>query len=171
MSCRILWSTNAWYRPPFPSDQGHRCSDTQLDTFQKQKVEPRNQWTHTWCHGNLSFILKDHFTIEGHCWDHPLLKHDNIGWIQAKVVVLLKEVLSRCQSELTGHYVPEEVEQKHSSDYLILVVQASLGSRTYTYRDLRRLTREPCILSHVFCLTTPGFCEYVLPGFGTGFFH
>lgn len=69
----------------------------------------------TWGHGYLSFTLQDHLSIKGHCWDHPLLKHNDVWWLQTKAVVLLEELLSGSQSELTGHYVPEELQQAKGS--------------------------------------------------------
>lgn len=63
----------------------------------------------TWSHGDLIFTLQNNLPIKGHDRDHPLLKHDDVGGSEAKVVVVLEELLSGSQSELTGHDVPTKV--------------------------------------------------------------
>lgn len=74
-----------------------------------QKCFRSKEEEHTWCHRDFAFLLEKDLPLEGHSRDHPLLKHDDVGRFQAKVVVPLEEVISGSQSELTGHDVPEQV--------------------------------------------------------------
>lgn len=124
---------------------------------------------HTWRHGDLAFVLEKDLPLEGHSRDHPLLKHDDVGRFQAEVAVPLEEVLSGSQSELTGHDVPEQVEQKPAVN---ICPRWSGLDLCWSGLDLCwGLTTEPSTLSRVFCPTTPGFCGSALPGSGTRFSH